>query len=166
MALWQSCLPLLAVAASPMMGMDLAVCSDRPAAVDSMTEMEVRKELTRIARRSGLEVRFGPCSRETAIRIHLLSGGSPDEPTALGAAPIRHGQIGPDLRIFTGPVAQLVGTRMPGLLGAALARVAAHELGHFLRQDSSHDRDGELMSEALTGPKLIAVHEFRIAMRH
>ena len=86
MALWQSCLPLLAVAASPMMGMDLAVCSDRPAAVDSMTEMEVRKELTRIARRSGLEVRFGPCSRETAIRIHLLSGGSPDEPTALGAA--------------------------------------------------------------------------------
>jgi len=50
------------------------------------------------------------------------------------------------------------------LLGVAMARVAAHELGHYLRQDDRHDPDdGGLMSASLTGPKLIAAHDFRIS---
>ena len=77
----------------------------------------------------------------------------------------RDGRIAPELRVFMGPIARLVGTRLPYLLGVAMARVAAHELGHYLRQDDSHDRDGGIMSAGLTGPKLIASYEFRISVQ-
>jgi hypothetical protein len=150
---------LLIVALNPLWGLDLAICSP----VDAATQSEFRKELTRIATRSGIETRFRECAASGVVRLQFVETGSADEPTALGAAARRHGQIAPDLQIFIGPTARLIGTRMPYLLGVAMARVAAHELGHYLRQDDTHDRDGGLMSAVLTGAKLIAAHNFRIS---
>ncbi len=155
---------ILAVAANPLLGLDLAVCTVRPGTFDSMTDSAFRQEIGRIATRSGVETRFLPCSNQepAVIRLHVSEAGTDDAPDALGAAVRRDGRIAPELRVFMGPIARLVGTRLPYLLGVAMARVAAHELGHYLRQDESHDHDGEIMSAGLTGPKLIAAHDFRI----
>jgi hypothetical protein len=152
---------MLMAALNPLLGLDLAICSP----VDPATQSEFRKELTRIATRSGIEARFRDCAAASGVvRLQFLEAGSGEEPTALGAAARRHGQIGPDLRVFVGPIVRLIGTRMLYLLGVAMARVAAHELGHYLRQDDRHDPDdGGLMSASLTGPKLIAAHDFRIS---
>jgi hypothetical protein len=131
-----------------------------------MTKAELRRELGKIAARSGIEARFRACDGTAAVRIHLLDEPPAEEATALGAAPRRHGQIGPDLRVFVAPIAQLVGTRLPYLLGLAMARVAAHELGHFLRQDEHHAHEPGLMTERLSGYQLIAAHDFRIPVGH
>lgn len=150
---------LLAIAlANPLCGLDLAICGP----IDPMTGQEFRKELTQIVARSEMSARFVPCGSTVAVRLHLLADAPVEEPTALGAAPRRYGQIGPDLRIFVGPIAQLVGTRLPYLLGVAMGRVAAHELGHYLRQDTHHEREPGIMTEGLTGYQLIAAHDFRI----
>ncbi len=151
-------------AATPLMALDLSICKGKPRAIDPVTETEFQRELTRIASRSGIEATFRPCSERSAVRLHITENGSAEEPSALGAAVRKGGRIEPDITIFAGPIAHLVGTRLPYLHGVAMARIAAHELGHYLRQDSSHDRDGGIMSERLSGPKLIASHNFRIAL--
>jgi hypothetical protein len=158
-------LPLILAACNPLLGLDLAVCSDRPKPVDPMTQTEFQKELARIASRSGIEARFVPCSHAVGtVRLRLMEAAPAEEPSALGAAVRDRKEIRPDLRIFVGPIARLVGTRLPYLLGMAMARVAAHELGHYLRQDDTHERDGGIMAAGLTGPKLIAAHDFRIPL--
>ena len=150
--------------ANSLLGLDLAVCPSRPGSIDSLTDSAFRQEIGRIAARSGIEARFLPCANQepAVIRLTVYEAGPDDAPDALGAAARRGGRIAPELRVFVGPIARLVGTRLPYLLGVAMARVAAHELGHYLRQDAGHDGDGEIMSAGLTGPKLIAAHEFRL----
>ena len=157
---------ILMVTASPLLGLDLAVCPGRPGALDSMTDSAFRQEIGRVAARSGVEIRFLSCANQepSLIRLRVDEAGPDEAPDALGAAVRRDGRITPELRVFVGPIARLVGTRLPYLLGLAMARVAAHELGHYLRQDDSHDHDGEIMSAVLTGPKLIAAHDFRIKL--
>src|SRR5262245_35427337 len=92
---------IVAMAAlNPLLGLDLAIC-DR---VEGLTETEFRKELTRIAARSGIEARFRACTGVGVVRLHFTEAGSESEPEALGAAVRRHGQIGPDLRIYVGPI--------------------------------------------------------------
>lgn len=148
-----------------MCGLDLAICMDRPGAVDEMTITEFRKELAAIAARSGVAANFRPCSTSAVVRLHLSEDGLNEEPSALGAARRRHGQIAPDLRIFVGPISRVVGTRLPYLLGLAMGRVAAHELGHYLRQDVHHESERGIMAEGLTGAELIVRHDFRIPLR-
>ena len=157
---------ILMVAANPLLALDLAVCPGRSGSLDSMTDSAFRQEIGRIAARSGVETRFLACSNQvpSLIRLRVDEAGPDEAPDALGAAVRRDGRIAPELRVFVGPIARLVGTRLPYLLGLAMARVAAHELGHYLRQDDSHDHDGEIMSAVLTGPKLIAAHDFRIRL--
>ena len=157
-------IPAFLVVAIQLMALDLSICKGRPGVIDPMTETEFQRELARIAVRSGIEATFRPCSERAVVKLHITESGSPEEPSALGSAVRKGGRIEPIITIFAGPIAQLVGTRLPYLHGVAMARIAAHELGHYLRQDSSHDRDGGIMSARLSGPKLIAPHDFRIAL--
>jgi hypothetical protein len=60
----------------------------------------------------------------------------------------------PELRIFTHPVLRLLGERASAAqIGRALARVAAHELAHYSRQQLDHDHEG-LMKAAFEAGQL------------
>ena len=58
------------------------------------------------------------------------------------------GKIVPSLEVFKGPVAQVLGANDLETLGRALGRVAAHELLHYLLQQSGHNVTG-LLQERL-----------------
>ena len=91
-----------------------------------------------------------PC--ETAVDgqvlIFLKNTDDSVPPDALGRAPVVDGKIIPALEVFKGPVAELSGTNDLEILGRALGRVAAHELLHYLLQQSGHNVTG-LLQERL-----------------
>jgi hypothetical protein len=73
---------------------------------------------------------------------------------ALGAARLRAGGILPEIEIFRGSVRRLIGVVPPGIEGRAFATIAAHELHHYLRQQSGHMSTG-LNGEFFTAQNLM-----------
>jgi hypothetical protein len=74
--------------------------------------------------------------------------------TALGLA--YRGRVGvlPQLRVYTQPVLRLLGEHASAAqLGRALARVAAHEIGHYFLQQLHHNHEG-LMTASLDRTRL------------
>lgn len=109
------------------------------AGIDTGVRASWEQELQRIAEASGVELRFTDCIGQV-IRVRFVQS-SATEPTALGAAQVTRGRVQPALEIYTAPVADMIGTTLPGPLGKALARVTAHELRHYLAQEQTHHRD-------------------------
>lgn len=160
-------LTLMLAALSPASALDLRLCPDRLAGFDRFTEQAFVEELGRILTVSGKTLRVLPCESPSpeALRLRVKARPQAEQPAdALGAARInQQGRILPECAVYVSPVAQLVGTRLPAVLGKSLARVAAHELGHYLHQREQHDHDG-LMTESFTAPLLLAASpgHFRI----
>jgi len=159
-------LPLAALALSlsnPLMDRDLDVCLDNQARLDEMTLRAFRTELAAILSASDRCAEVVPC-RERSVRIALRSKPPAEETAALGAARRKDGSILPELELFVDPIAHLVDTRLPGVLGRAMARVATHEIAHYLYQVGVHT-DGGLMMERLGAGHLLAADRslFRLA---
>src|SRR5690606_6133484 len=89
------------------------------------------------------------------VQLTILGSraGIPDD--ALGLAHRADGAILPRLEVFVDPVLRLTQTRDGATLGRALARVASHELLHYLRQTSEHQAHG-LLRERLTPTDLVS----------
>ena len=124
---------------------DLTVCLDVQTKLDADTMRVFEEELKAIARLSGLGLRLlnlqGECQD---IRL-IIQSVARTEISALGGARVKDGRVLPDIEIYASSVAHLVRSTLPALVGRGMARVAAHEIGHYLSQTTSHSKD--LMSE-------------------
>ena len=163
MNLWTKFVALLvlpvAIAAASQGRRELAVCVGNSHVVDKVLAKEWEGELRRILETDGLTLRLAGCNEEGAIQIHFLRA-HPSEPNALGAARTRRERVLPRLEVYSDPVAALIGTRLPGLLGKALARVTAHELIHYVRQETAHAHSGAFSGHYTPGLLLAARPEF------
>lgn len=154
---------LVMALAVPGLAGELSVCLDNQARLDETVVQVFRSELAAILEVSGRVVRFDSCGQGD-VRMILRARGSAEEPAALGAARRGGGRILPEIELYVDPVARLVETRLPGVLGRALARVAMHELAHYLQQSGEHLAEGYMM-ERLGPAHLIAADRrlFRLA---
>ena len=97
----------------------------------------------------GVELDFGTCVQDSRrIRLEIL-GEAPDHlEGVLGLAHRRSERIEPRLKVFYGPLVRYIGDPNSTLLvGRAIARVAAHEAMHFIKQQPSHCADGLMRPE-------------------
>ena len=142
-------------AANPLTGRALGLCLENAARVDNDTLKVFRAELGRVFSESNRQADFEDCGPD-AIRIDFQIESPADEPSALGGIRQRDGVLFPEIALFVSPTAEIIGSRLPALLGRALARVATHELGHWLSQSSAHASRGVMM-ERLSAAHLLAV---------
>jgi hypothetical protein len=86
-------------------------------------------------------VRTGECGSAPEVTIR---SEAPDRyRTALGLAHVASGQVTPRLEVYVNPVLRLLDqAKSPAAVGRALARVAAHELVHYLSRRTDHDAAG------------------------
>jgi hypothetical protein len=145
---------LLVVIANPLTAGSLELCVENPARLDPSTLRAFRTELGGILAASGYPFAFTDC-RPGIVTVTLRSVPPGEELSALGATRYRNGRLVPEIALFVAPVADMIGTRLPGVLGRALARVATHELGHWLSQDGGHAERG-FMRERLSAAHLMA----------
>jgi hypothetical protein len=129
-------------------------CILNPARVDPMTLQVFREELAGILAASGMTAEFGACEAGS-VRITLRGAPPETETAALGAARFKDGKVLPELEIYVDGIARLLDTRLAGVLGRAMARVAAHEMAHYLRQQGGHEAEGALR-ERLSVAHLLA----------
>ena len=88
---------------------------------------------------------------DTAVRVSVRYQAPPEYAAALGLARREGPRILPRLEIFLDPVLRLLGpARSAEVVGRALARVTAHEVAHFVLQQSGHEERG-LMKERFPG---------------
>jgi hypothetical protein len=132
----------------------LELCVENPARLDGFTVQAFRAELNRIAELSGRPIVFTGC-RPGLVRIVLRDEPPAEETSALGAIRQQDGRLLPEIELFVSPTSRLINTRLPEILGRALARVATHELGHLLTRSSTH-RDHGVMMERLSAAHLMA----------
>lgn len=141
----------------------VVVCIGNPLAVDRWLVEEWKRELGRIVESSGRELRVANCDEPGATQVYFMRI-HPFESSALGAARTRGGVVLPLLEVYTEPLAAMLGTRLPGVLGRAMARVTAHELAHVLRQETEHAAEGAFAAQYTAGllraarPAYFAVH--------
>ena len=99
----------------------------------------------------------GPCAAvsDRVIYVVLRKAGPATERSVLGRAALESGRIMPVLEVYVEPVVSLIGhVRSSRRIGRALARVAAHEVRHYIRQDPGHFHYG-LMREGFYGHELV-----------
>lgn len=145
---------IIALMVQPVAGETLALCVANPARLDSSTLEVFRKELSRVLASSASSATFTDC-HPGAVSITFRAEPIEGEGSALGATRRRNGHLVGEIEIFVDPTAQLLRTRLPAPLGRALARVATHELGHWLGQVSEHSSQG-IMMERLSAAHLLA----------
>jgi hypothetical protein len=128
----------------------LRVCVHNQINLPEPAEASMRAELKLLFPRLKVVTQSGPCSAtiegQVIIFVKGADEGVPAE--ASGRSPVVDGKIVPALEVFKGPVAQVSGANDLETLGRALGRVAAHELLHYLLQQSGHNVTG-LLQERL-----------------
>jgi len=126
------------------------VCVHDQVNLPDPAEASMRAELKLLFPRLKVVAQSNPCSAEFEDQIIIFVKDTDDGvPTdAPGRAPMVDGKILPALEVFKGPVAQLSGANDLQALCRALGRVAAHELLHYLLQQSGHNVTG-LLQERL-----------------
>ncbi|MFN0166883.1 MAG: hypothetical protein ACKV22_10675 [Bryobacteraceae bacterium] len=145
---------ILAMVANPLIAGNLDLFLQNSARLDESTIEAFRAELGTILAASGRPAVF-TIWRPGIVTIILRREPPEAETSALGGTRIRNGRLVPEIELFVAPTAQMVGTRLPAVLGRALARVATHELGHWLSEGSRHSPHGVMM-ERLSAAHLMA----------
>ena len=145
--------------ANPLVAGDLYLCVENPARLDEYTLSAFRTELGAILSASGRPAGFTACG-PGVVRITIRQYPPREEPSALGATRYKDGRLLPEIELFAGPVSQMIGIDLAAVLGRALARVATHELGHWLTQDGGHTRRGVMMAWLSAGHLLAADRSF------
>ena len=132
------------------------MCVSNPAALSVPALKELESELESLLPGTAVLLPESGCSRQPDSVLLSIHHSPPDKyVTALGLAWRRGGRILPDLEAYVRPVVKAAGgVATAGVVGRALARVAAHELVHFLRQQSHHSESG-LMRERFPTPALL-----------
>jgi hypothetical protein len=131
------------------------VCVHNQINLPEPAEASMRTELKLLFPRLKVVAQSNPCDAEIEKQILIVVKDTDDSvpADALGRAPMVDGKIIPVLEVFKDPVARLSGANDLGTLGRALGRVAAHELLHYLLQQSGHNVTG-LLQERLDAAAL------------
>ena len=135
---------------------DLRVCFHNPAGLRPPTLASMNLELSGLLHGKRVSLMGAPCLAESngAALVVVRKGGLPDEPDVLGRAVQTKGRIMPILEVYLEPIVSLIGNgRSSKTVGRALARVAAHELNHFVDQTEAHSDRG-LMQTGFFGWQL------------
>jgi hypothetical protein len=135
------------------------ICFKNEASLTQATVSHLESSLRIHQKDLSVELRFA-CDSESTNQVVITLRDVPANnqlQDALGATRVRNGRILPQIEIFCDSVRRLVRTQRPvspTLEGWALAKVAAHELYHYLRVELGH-RHGGLNDEFLTAERLI-----------
>ena len=107
----------------------------------------------------GHELQFqrGTCA-DSAVALSIRDSRSDVPADVLGLAHRRNDGIAPRIELFLQPIMRYSGATGWETAGRALARVAAHELLHYLQQSSGHAEEG-LLRAKLSRDDLVS--EFR-----
>jgi hypothetical protein len=129
------------------------VCLDDQAALKKPALGSFYREFQSLVGPRGVELAESGCQPD-AIRLSLYERGDGREADVLGAARVEGSRIAPTLEIYLDRVVALLPeSNCWNTVGRALARVAAHEVAHFLDQDQRHAESGLLRSR-FTGMQL------------
>ena len=128
----------------------LRLCVEDQARVSVAARAELILELTRLFPGVSLADDSDCEKDQRAIRIALAKDAVGRPPDVLGAIQVEpSGRVAPPALVFVDAVAAYSGASGEGALGRALARVAGHEVLHYLQQSSEHASDG-LMQHKLS----------------
>jgi hypothetical protein len=129
------------------------VCLDDRAGLNAPTMGSFYQEFQLLAGARGVRIEDDAC-RADAIRISLQRSAPQHPSDVLGAAPLAGLQIAPRLEVYVDRVVELMPERQCwNVVGRALARVAAHEVAHFLDQEQQH-ADAGLLRARFSGAQL------------
>jgi hypothetical protein len=119
-----------------------SVCIDDRVGLNSFTRKAFETEVRQVFPADGIILTFGTCS-SPAVSLIISVHPPARYARALGLAHRSGERVFPELRIYTKPVLRILGEQASAAqLGRALARVAAHELCHYLLQQIDHDEHG------------------------
>jgi hypothetical protein len=122
------------------------VCLDDRAGLNAPAMGSFYQEFQQLAGAHGVKIEGGACE-PGKIRILLTKGESNHPSDVLGAAPVVTARVEPRFEIYVDRVVALLPeTQCWNAVGRALARVAAHEVAHFIDQDLTHSRSGLLQA--------------------
>ena len=131
----------------------LRLCVDYQVAVPSVGRDAMARELILLFPGQRIKM-VTDCAADGDIHLTVRDRRPLIPSDVLGLAE-RHGEgVAPRMEIFLAPMVDTIGPRGWESLGRALARVAGHELVHYLLQRQDHDHEG-LFSPHLTHDYLL-----------
>lgn len=119
-----------------------SVCVEDRVSMNAFAWRAFQTEIRKLIATPELELTSGSCAGP-AVSL-LISAHPPARyANALGLARRNRERIFPELHLYQESVRKIIGEQAsPEQLGRALARVAAHELGHYLLQQGHHQESG------------------------
>jgi hypothetical protein len=119
-----------------------SVCLEDRVGLSNFTRKAFEAEVRQLIPAREVRLSAGPCLGP-AVTIVIATHPPARYSSALGLAHRNGDRVFPELRLYTQPVLKTMGEQTSAAqLGRALARVAAHELGHYLLQQTNHDDEG------------------------
>lgn len=150
---------LLAVITAPgAFGASWTVCvQDSKPYLSTPVRAAMWKEFRAVLGTEGVRLTFGVCAAGPRQILLRIRNEPPAELTGvLGLARRRSSEVQPSLEVFYGAMVHYLGDPISArAIGRALARVAAHEAGHFLEQQVRHCSQG-LMRPMFPAHELLA----------
>jgi hypothetical protein len=132
------------------------VCLDDHVGLNAPARASFNKEFALLLASRGLKFDWSDCNEGSGGIIQLTVTSDAPQPLSdvLGRAYSAGNSIAPRLEVFLDPVMDLMkDVHCWSIIGRALARVAAHEMGHFADQKAIH-RERGLMKAGFTGTEL------------
>ena len=130
----------------------VAVCLDDRVGLDRHAARSFGEELKRL---SGPMFRLAKRHALTCIQISIRTHAPARHERALGLAFTAGGRILPVIELYVTNILYTLGRQVGSeRFGRALAKVAFHELQHYVRQDRHHDSE-DLFAPTLTGTQLL-----------
>jgi hypothetical protein len=129
------------------------VCLDDQAGLNVPALGSFYREFQSLVGPRGVKLVESGCAPD-AIRLSLRQRAEGRDADVLGAAPIVGSRIAPRLEIYLDRVVAMIPeSHCWNVVGRALARVAAHEVAHFIDQDQRHSEMG-LLQARFSGAQL------------
>jgi len=127
---------------------ELRVCWADQTGMSQVTFESFVQELAILLEDTGLQVRWEACAvppEPNTVRLSVLPSPRATHKSALGVAYVSDSEVLPVIELYLKRLSEYLGwRRSPYVIGRALARVAAHELAHYVLQDPGHESDGLL----------------------
>lgn len=122
------------------------VCLDDQAGLNAPAEGAFYREFQSLIGVRGVQLVEQGCEPDS-IRLSVFRQAAGRESDALGAARVEGAAIAPQLEVYLDRVVALLPeSQCWNVIGRALARVAAHEVAHYLNQGAEHDEAGLLQA--------------------
>jgi hypothetical protein len=129
------------------------VCFDDRVGLNAPAVGSFYREFQVLAGPRGLHITDSGC-KPGSIQLSLYRRSEGHTPDVLGAAYQQGSKVAPRLEIYLDPVLDLMpDSRCWNVAGRALARVAAHEVAHFIEQEQRHTEVG-LLQARFSGAEL------------